>query len=138
MVANTSKLVSSLQPQVAPDGRVYYELEYNVILLFGLTEFKVQISWMHDVCFLIVLGMLYHLCIVSRMWKRGENHVVNQNPYFSNLTQMPTEALLPSCTPTNHCHHFLKNLVSLSPCTCVDHYITCFICFSADLHHTTP
>jgi len=47
VVANTSKLVHSLQPQVSPDGIVYYHLEYEVILLFGLSELKAQISWMH-------------------------------------------------------------------------------------------
>jgi len=46
IVANTSKLVHSLQPQVAPDGGVYFELDCEVILLFGLTELKAQISWM--------------------------------------------------------------------------------------------
>ncbi|KAI9573194.1 hypothetical protein HD554DRAFT_2059684 [Boletus coccyginus] len=48
VVGNTSKLVHSLQPQVAPDMTVYYDLDYDVILLFGLTELKAQISWMHE------------------------------------------------------------------------------------------
>ena len=54
IVANTSKVVHSLQPQVAPDGTVYYHLVYDVVLLFGLTELKAQISWMHEVRLVIL------------------------------------------------------------------------------------
>jgi len=48
VVANTSKLARSLEPQVAPDGGVFYQLDYDIVLLFGLTELKAQISWMHE------------------------------------------------------------------------------------------
>ncbi|KAN0081574.1 hypothetical protein V8E55_009198 [Tylopilus felleus] len=47
VVANPSELAHSLQPKMAPDGSVYYRMQYNVILLFGLTELKAQISWKH-------------------------------------------------------------------------------------------
>ncbi|TFK71045.1 hypothetical protein BDN72DRAFT_877353 [Pluteus cervinus] len=30
----------------APDGQTYYSVEYSVIFLFGLTEFKAQLAWM--------------------------------------------------------------------------------------------
>ncbi|KAG9312272.1 hypothetical protein JVU11DRAFT_7575 [Chiua virens] len=46
VVANTSKLVHSLPPLKGPNG-VYYECDYDVVLLFGLTELKAQISWMY-------------------------------------------------------------------------------------------
>lgn len=72
VVANTSKLVHSLQPQVSPYGIVYYDLVYEVILLFGLTELKAQISWMHKVRLVTVplLSKLYHLHGVQGVEKR--------------------------------------------------------------------
>ncbi|EIW80615.1 hypothetical protein CONPUDRAFT_125441 [Coniophora puteana RWD-64-598 SS2] len=42
--ADTSELAKSLRPRTAP-GRTYYELEFEVVLLFGLTELRAQISW---------------------------------------------------------------------------------------------
>ncbi|KAI9573191.1 hypothetical protein HD554DRAFT_2059675 [Boletus coccyginus] len=45
--ANTSELVRSLRPQKARNGKVYYHFDYDIVLLFGLTELKAQISWMH-------------------------------------------------------------------------------------------
>ncbi|KIJ17541.1 hypothetical protein PAXINDRAFT_167554 [Paxillus involutus ATCC 200175] len=45
--ANTSKIIGSLHPQQSehsPTG-VYYKIKFDVILLFGLTELKAQISW---------------------------------------------------------------------------------------------
>lgn len=65
MVANTSKLVHSLQPQVAANGSVYYCLECDVVLLFGLTELKAQISWMHEVRPSVV-SLLSKLCDLLR------------------------------------------------------------------------
>ena len=54
VVANPSKLAHSLRPRVAPDGSVHYRIKYDVILLFGLTELKAQISWKHEVRLFIV------------------------------------------------------------------------------------
>lgn len=34
----------------SPQGKTYYRVEFKVILLFGLTELKAQISWLEDVC----------------------------------------------------------------------------------------
>jgi hypothetical protein len=72
IVANTSKLVHSLQPQVSPDGIIYYDMDYEVILLFGLTELKAQISWMHKVRLVIlpVSSKVYHLHSVQGVEKR--------------------------------------------------------------------
>lgn len=49
VIADTSKLVRSVRPQRALGGGDYYSLHFDVILLFGLTELKAQISWMHKV-----------------------------------------------------------------------------------------
>ena len=74
--ANTSQLVRSLRPQRAPGGGVYYQFDYDVVLLFGLTELKAQISWMHEVRLVIVLSRLYSY-MASRVWRRGENNPFN-------------------------------------------------------------
>ncbi|KAH7929514.1 hypothetical protein BV22DRAFT_1080689 [Leucogyrophana mollusca] len=47
--ADTSLLAKSLQPRLAKTkGSVYYEMEFSVILLFGLTELAAQVSWTED------------------------------------------------------------------------------------------
>ncbi|TFK63666.1 hypothetical protein BDN72DRAFT_902220 [Pluteus cervinus] len=44
--ADTSVASAALLPlQRRTDGQTYYELQYKLILLFGLTEFKAQICW---------------------------------------------------------------------------------------------
>ncbi|KAF8840352.1 hypothetical protein BDN67DRAFT_1011541, partial [Paxillus ammoniavirescens] len=45
VVADTSKLIHSMSPLRSLNGGIYYRLEFDVILLFGLTELKAQISW---------------------------------------------------------------------------------------------
>ncbi|KIK93911.1 hypothetical protein PAXRUDRAFT_12380, partial [Paxillus rubicundulus Ve08.2h10] len=45
VVANTSKLIHSINPLRSLNGGTYYRLDIDVILLFGLTELKAQISW---------------------------------------------------------------------------------------------
>lgn len=74
--ANTSQLVRSLCPLRAPGGGVYYHFDYDIVLLFGLTELKAQISWMHEVRIVIVLNGLYSY-MASRVWRRGENYPFN-------------------------------------------------------------
>ena len=72
IVADISELVHSLQPQRSPDGIVYYDIDYEVILLFGLTELKAQIKWVHKVRLVIVLVLseLYRLHGVQGVEKR--------------------------------------------------------------------
>lgn len=70
VTANTSKLIRSLEPQEADDGGVYYEVDYDIILLFGLTELKAQISWMHKVRLLIGSNKPCHLYRVQGVEKR--------------------------------------------------------------------
>jgi len=44
--ADTSKLAGSMQPHQLPGGAgTYYSILFYVVLLFGLTELKAQISW---------------------------------------------------------------------------------------------
>ncbi|KAG6382092.1 hypothetical protein JVT61DRAFT_733 [Boletus reticuloceps] len=40
-----------MQPHQLPDGGgTYYSILFYVVLLFGLTELKAQISWIDNVC----------------------------------------------------------------------------------------
>ncbi|KAF8840351.1 hypothetical protein BDN67DRAFT_903748 [Paxillus ammoniavirescens] len=49
VIADTSKLIYSMSPRQSLNGGIYYRLDIDVILLFGLTELKAQISWKHGV-----------------------------------------------------------------------------------------
>ncbi|KII95456.1 hypothetical protein PLICRDRAFT_170106 [Plicaturopsis crispa FD-325 SS-3] len=43
--ADTSGIARALQPRYGPSGNSYFYMEYDIVLLFGLTEMKAQISW---------------------------------------------------------------------------------------------
>ncbi|KAL1700716.1 hypothetical protein EV121DRAFT_213593 [Schizophyllum commune] len=47
--ADVTSAVSRLAPRCRADGRTYYQLEYEVVLLFGLTELKAQLRWFANV-----------------------------------------------------------------------------------------
>lgn len=42
--ADLSKAVEDLAPKKA-SGRVYYQLDYDVIVFFGFTELQAQLGW---------------------------------------------------------------------------------------------
>ncbi|KAI6100572.1 hypothetical protein F5141DRAFT_1218599 [Pisolithus sp. B1] len=46
--ADTSKAADALSPQTAPSGDEFYRIDYDVVLLFGLTELKAHICWMEN------------------------------------------------------------------------------------------
>ncbi|KIJ08850.1 hypothetical protein PAXINDRAFT_88270 [Paxillus involutus ATCC 200175] len=50
VIADPSKLNHSMSPLPSLTGGIYYSLDIDVILLFGLTELEAQISWKHMVC----------------------------------------------------------------------------------------
>lgn len=56
VIADTSTIAHSLRPQQAPGGGDYYSLHFDVILLFGLTELRAQISWNDQVRLVILSG----------------------------------------------------------------------------------
>ncbi|TFK64298.1 hypothetical protein BDN72DRAFT_901682, partial [Pluteus cervinus] len=43
--ADTSLAGQALMPQKGSDGQMFYALNFDIVLLFGLTEFKAQICW---------------------------------------------------------------------------------------------
>ncbi|PBK62372.1 hypothetical protein ARMSODRAFT_604136 [Armillaria solidipes] len=47
VTANTQQATKTLKPQHRPDGRTFYKLDYDVVLLFGLTELQAYVSWKH-------------------------------------------------------------------------------------------
>lgn len=47
--ADTSIAGQALAPRRGLDGQIFYALEFDIILLFGLTEFKAQICWKENV-----------------------------------------------------------------------------------------
>ncbi|KAJ7275877.1 hypothetical protein C8J57DRAFT_1311909 [Mycena rebaudengoi] len=44
VIADTRQLAINLEPKRSPGGR-YYQISYDVVLSFGLTELKAQIAW---------------------------------------------------------------------------------------------
>jgi hypothetical protein len=56
--ADTSQIAKTLKPvrSHSPSGDgVYFRMSFDIILSFGLTEFKAQIGWMEDVSHIIYL-----------------------------------------------------------------------------------
>ncbi|KJA20624.1 hypothetical protein HYPSUDRAFT_42934 [Hypholoma sublateritium FD-334 SS-4] len=50
--ADLSKAVSG--PLKGFEGKTYYQANYEIVLLFGLTELKAQVAWKENVCRLVV------------------------------------------------------------------------------------
>lgn len=59
--ADLSNVINDLKPISRNRGVRYFRLEYNIIILFGVTEFKAQYAWEENVCFLIILSSPYPL-----------------------------------------------------------------------------
>ena len=50
MEADVSEFKKSIPPRINRENFLsYYKLQYDVIILFGLTELKAQIAWKEDV-----------------------------------------------------------------------------------------
>jgi len=46
--ADVSSLVDKLKPSIGKNRSRFFEIEYDIIILFGLTEFKAQFAWMEN------------------------------------------------------------------------------------------
>ena len=51
VVADTSSIPEPETARHTPDGLQYYRKEFDIILLFGMTELKAQLAWTEDVSF---------------------------------------------------------------------------------------
>ena len=49
VLADISRVKQKLKRQIGRNHNIYYELDYDIVLLFGLAELKAQISWLEDV-----------------------------------------------------------------------------------------
>jgi hypothetical protein len=59
VVGDTARLADSLNPKIGLLGRKYYEIDFDVVLLFGRTEFAAQISWLEHVCYILIVLLSY-------------------------------------------------------------------------------
>lgn len=48
VTADTSIVAKSLIPQRSSDGTYFYQLSFDVVILFGMTELKAQLAWIED------------------------------------------------------------------------------------------
>ena len=83
--ADMSQLASVLKPQRGRGGAIYYQHYFDIVLLFGLTELKAQISWtehVRDLCLCTSTSpdLFYH-----RAKKSGEYHL-SISPSSTQLT----------------------------------------------------
>jgi len=46
--ADVSEAVNAIQPSRGVHGGIFYEMEFSIVLLFGLTELKAQICWQEN------------------------------------------------------------------------------------------
>lgn len=59
--ADTAQIAKTLKPVHSfKDNNLYYRMSFDVILSFGLTEFKAQISWMENVSCFVSASELLH------------------------------------------------------------------------------
>jgi hypothetical protein len=69
--ADTSDISRNLEPRRSPGtGKLYYRMKFDIVLLFGLTEFKAQIAWDEQVILSSLLSNIYSN-VRSRGRKRG-------------------------------------------------------------------
>jgi len=48
VTANTFQMAQGLTPRRSQSGTFYYNMDFKIVLLFGLTELKAQISWIEN------------------------------------------------------------------------------------------
>jgi len=68
--ANTSQMIKAIKPRRGRGGTWFYEQKFSVVLLFGLTELKAQLSWMEDVSTLLSLHCATGPLIISAIGRR--------------------------------------------------------------------
>ena len=71
ILADTSVAAGALRPRQFEE-KTYYRLDYDVILLFGLTELKAQIGWLENVCISSTLCLYVHQLVAKHTGCRKE------------------------------------------------------------------
>lgn len=72
VTANTREAAKTLELKRRPDGKTFYQLDYELVLIFGLTELQAYVSWKHKVCLLVAVRFRSLIqCFHSREKKRG-------------------------------------------------------------------
>jgi hypothetical protein len=49
VTADTSRIPKTMTARLSTSGNVYYQQQFSIVLLFGLTELKAQLRWMENV-----------------------------------------------------------------------------------------
>ena len=63
--ADTSKATKALPARRSSTGDTYYSIQFKVVLLFGLTELKAQLSWLEGVRAIYCICEFYCLLAIS-------------------------------------------------------------------------
>lgn len=73
----------SLGPFEGPDGRLFYKANFDIILLFGLTELKAQVCWKENVSFprsfyesVLSVALIPAMCGIGRRGKEPRENCV--------------------------------------------------------------
>jgi hypothetical protein len=61
-----SQLPSRPQPKATGSG-AFYEVDYDIVLLFGMTEFKAQVAWKENVSYLHMLFNQVNFGLILRV-----------------------------------------------------------------------
>ncbi|KAK0471607.1 hypothetical protein IW261DRAFT_1405758 [Armillaria novae-zelandiae] len=72
ITANTQQAAKTIKPQIGPGKRTFYQLDYDVVLLFGLTELQAYVSWNHRVCIFIITSCSHFYFGHYRGKRRGK------------------------------------------------------------------
>lgn len=83
ITANTQQIAKTLKPQYGLDGRTFYKLDYDVVLLFGLTELQAHVSWKYRVRIFLV-GSCSPIHFSSYRGRRKGKMCVNFSPSKSH------------------------------------------------------
>jgi len=66
-----SQLPMTYQRKVSGKG-MYYRVEFDIVLLFGLTELEAMVAWQENVGpFFVLLYPFYLQKVVGRVWNDG-------------------------------------------------------------------
>ena len=71
VVADTSSIPDSETSQLSAAGVKYYRKEFDIILLFGMTELKAQIAWTENVSLMCIEEYTFTKLTISRVLRSG-------------------------------------------------------------------